>query len=80
MTNPMPANFANHPKCGAHCRTTGQPCRQPAMANGRCKMHGGKSKGRPVIHGRYTKAAKAQRQAARLILRTIRHLLVEIED
>jgi len=34
--NPMQA-------CGAHCRTTGKPCRNWAMANGRCRMHGGKS-------------------------------------
>jgi hypothetical protein len=28
--------------CGAKCRD-GRPCRQWAMANGRCKMHGGKT-------------------------------------
>ena len=28
--------------CGAKARTNGkQPCRQPAMANGRCRLHGG---------------------------------------
>jgi hypothetical protein len=29
--------------CGAHSRRTGDPCRNPAMENGRCRMHGGKS-------------------------------------
>ncbi len=29
--------------CGAWSRSVGRPCRQFAMANGRCDMHGGKS-------------------------------------
>ena len=29
-------------ECGAKARTNGhQPCRQPAMANGKCRLHGG---------------------------------------
>lgn len=32
---------AKLPKCGATARTTGEPCRQPAMENGRCRYHGG---------------------------------------
>lgn len=32
------------PECGARTRS-GASCRTPAMANGRCRMHGGKSKG-----------------------------------
>jgi hypothetical protein len=35
------------PRCGAHCRTTGRPCQNAAMANGRCHLHGGKSTGPP---------------------------------
>jgi hypothetical protein len=31
-------------RCGARARS-GCPCRQPAMANGRCRFHGGKSTG-----------------------------------
>lgn len=45
-------------QCGAKTRT-GEPCKQPAMANGRCRYHGGI---RPVgpahpayQHGRYSK-------------------------
>nr|WP_269210496.1 HGGxSTG domain-containing protein [Magnetospirillum fulvum] len=34
----------DHPLCGAKTRS-GEPCRQPAMRNGRCRMHGGKSTG-----------------------------------
>jgi hypothetical protein len=33
------------PRCGAKARTTGLGCRAPAMANGRCRMHGGGSTG-----------------------------------
>lgn len=32
--------------CGAKTRS-GQPCRSRAMANGRCRMHGGKGSGAP---------------------------------
>ena len=34
----------NAPRCGARTRK-GTPCKAPAMANGRCRMHGGKSTG-----------------------------------
>src|SRR5690625_7181644 len=33
-------------RCGAKTRT-GKPCKNWAMANGRCRMHGGKSTGPP---------------------------------
>lgn len=33
-------------RCGAKTRT-GKPCKNGAMANGRCRMHGGKSTGAP---------------------------------
>lgn len=29
------------PRCGARSRSTGEPCKRPAMANGRCANHGG---------------------------------------
>ena len=35
-------------RCGAYARTTGTPCKSPAMVNGRCRMHGGKT---PIKHG-----------------------------
>ena len=68
------------PRCGAHARTTGKPCQSPAMANGRCRMHGGKSTGRPVIHGRYTKAAIAQRRRDRALIRALLALVRECGD
>jgi hypothetical protein len=38
------------PRCGARTRT-GKPCRSPAMANGRCRLHGGKSTGPRTAEG-----------------------------
>lgn len=31
------------PKCGARTKTDGQPCRNAAMENGRCRFHGGRT-------------------------------------
>ena len=31
--------------CGAKCRGKDKTCRQPAMPNGRCKLHGGLTPG-----------------------------------
>jgi hypothetical protein len=62
------------PRCGAHARTTGQPCRSPAMKNGRCRMHGGKA-GRKPTHGRYTKAAVAERREIHALLGLLRELI-----
>ena len=39
--------------CGAETRN-GATCKAWAMPNGRCRMHGGKSPGQPIIHGRYS--------------------------
>jgi hypothetical protein len=85
IQNPMHearAALALHPRCGAHCRTTGNPCRNPSMANGRCRMHGGGSPGAPrgvkhpnYRHGRRTKEARRQRQQARLQLKVLRALM-----
>jgi hypothetical protein len=49
-------------KCGAKARTNNhQPCRQPAMANGRCRLHGGKSSGAKTKEGKQ-KQKKANRK------------------
>ena len=45
--------------CGAKAKQNNhQPCRQPAMKNGRCRLHGGKSTGAKTKEGK-EKAAKA---------------------
>lgn len=39
------------PRCGARRKANGQPCRAPAMANGRCHKHGGASTGARTAEG-----------------------------
>ena len=72
-----PGNPNLAPRCGAKARTTGCPCRGPAMPNGRCRMHGGTSTGprtpqgmaRMIAgltkHGRHGAAGAPQRDLQR---------------
>jgi uncharacterized protein YjcR len=85
---PRKRKLAMHsgPRCGAHSRRTGQPCRQPAMANGRCRMHGGRSTGAPkgnrnaFKHGRYSVEAIANRREVAELLRAMRALASTTEE
>jgi hypothetical protein len=45
-----PGDYAKAPRCRARTRTGGC-CRQPAMKNGRCRMHGGLSTGPRTAEG-----------------------------
>jgi hypothetical protein len=45
------------------------------MKNGRCRMHGGKSPGRPIVHGMFTKEKKAKYTAARRLLKSLKDTL-----
>jgi hypothetical protein len=68
--NPQ-GNPNDAPRCGAKTRK-GMPCRAPAMANGRCRLHGGRSIGPRTPeglercrranwkHGRYSKDSPAR--------------------
>ncbi len=47
--------------CGAYARSTGQPCQAKALANGRCKNHGGMSTGPRTAEGKKA-IAEATRQ------------------
>ena len=47
-------------QCGAYARTTDAPCRANAMANGRCKLHGGMSTGPTTLVGRRAVGAAAR--------------------
>lgn len=73
-------SFLESPRCGAKTRS-GIPCKSPAMANGRCRMHGGKSTGPPkgnknaLKHGFYTKEAVEHRRYIRQLLKDSRELL-----
>ena len=62
------------PKCLAHARTTGLPCKNASMANGRCRMHGGKSTGRSQTHGQRTVEAKLERNQVKRLISMIREL------
>lgn len=58
MTNDRPMSKHGKPLCGAKTRNGGK-CRQPPLANGRCRLHGGKASfgkanGR-YVDGRYSK-------------------------
>jgi hypothetical protein len=79
-----PGNPANAPRCGAKARTRGGvPCRNAAMPNGRCRLHGGASTGPRTAegkrraaqanwkHGKRSQATIAARRAARAELRRI---------
>jgi hypothetical protein len=45
-----PGDPTSAPRCGAHTRRH-NACQAPAMANGRCRMHGGRSTGPRTLAG-----------------------------
>ncbi len=74
------------PRCGAKTRG-GTSCKCPAMSNGRCRMHGGKSTGPRTAeglarsqranwkHGRYSVAARHEKRLFHQLLRDSKELL-----
>ena len=82
-------DFSKAPRCGAKNRR-GTPCQCPAMANGRCRLHGGLSTGpktpegieliRLAVtkHGRYSQQAKNEREIYRNLLKNSQELLAEV--
>jgi hypothetical protein len=74
------------PRCGA-CTRSGGACRSPAMPNGRCRMHGGKSTGPRTVeglermrraktkHGSYSAETIQLTRAIRALQRGARHTL-----
>ncbi len=87
--NPQ-GNPMNAPRCGARTRR-GTRCKAPAMANGRCRMHGGMSTGprtpqgleRSRIanykHGFYSAELIEQRSYIRQVLHVSREILKKME-
>ena len=87
--NNPPGDFTKAPRCGAKTRK-GTPCRAPAMRNGRCRLHGGKSTGprteegierirrSHLIHGRYTREAIAKRKEFNELLRALKGTIKEV--
>jgi hypothetical protein len=66
------------PRCGAKRRGRVERCRAPAMSNGRCRMHGGKSPGAPrgerngnYRSGLHTREARADRSTARALVTSL---------
>lgn len=88
--NPQ-GNPMNAPRCGAKTRS-GTPCKAPAMANGRCRMHGGKSTGPRTPeglersrkanfkHGLYSAESIAERRYISQLLRDSRETLGQVEE
>ncbi len=97
VPKPCPAGLAAAraaPRCGACCKRTRLACKAPAMPNGRCRLHGGKSTGPRTpeglarskasrrIHGKRDAAARAAatlRTAARAELANLLKLMRELD-
>lgn len=60
----MGEGWQHRATCGAHARSTGKPCQAPPRANGRCKLHGGKSTGPRTPEGKARVAAANRRRWA----------------
>jgi hypothetical protein len=81
-----PGNPDSAARCGARTRR-GNPCQSPAMANGRCRMHGGRSTGPRTKeglarsararwkHGFYSVAERAVRRQGQMLLKDSLELL-----
>ncbi len=86
----LPGDPRSAPRCSAKTRR-GTRCQCPAMRNGRCRLHGGLSTGpktpegierirRAVTkHGRYSRAATAERRFVRQLIGQSREHLVRVE-
>jgi len=79
----QPGDYFKASRCGAKTRK-GTSCKAPAMENGRCRLHGGKSTGAPIgnqharRHGQYCTSAIQNRRELRAILRQFMAFLPRI--
>ena len=87
LSEKIPRQFRLCRLCGARSKNrNGELCRQPAMANGRCRFHGGKTPPTPkgskfaLKHGLFTAEAVAQRRKAGAALRATYELLKQVDD
>ena len=86
-----PGDFSGSPRCGTKTRR-GTSCEGPAMRNGRCRLQGGLSTGAKTVvgiervraavtkHGKYSRAAKIERQYYRELLKEGRKFLAWIKE
>jgi hypothetical protein len=84
-----PGDFSKAARCGARNRR-GASCQCPAMANGRCRLHGGLSTGprtpegieriRQAVtkHGRYSEEGIAERRHNRALLKYWHQMLSQL--
>ena|SRR5215203_2178048 len=75
------------PRCGARRKRDGKTCCQPAMPNGRCRVHGGLSTGPRTPeglersrrsnwkHGYFSAEAKVARHEGRILVQALRQLI-----
>jgi hypothetical protein len=69
------------PSCGAHARSTCLPCQAKALANGRCRNHGGLSTGPTSFAGKLAVAsATSKRMAAGQRERALAGFYAWLED
>ena len=79
-----PCDLSQLPRCSAKAKSTGKQCRQPAMKNGKCHWHGGKSTGAPAgnnnafRHGLYCKEVLAKRSRIKLLIRECKAVLDQV--
>jgi hypothetical protein len=60
-------------RCGAHARTTGEPCRRLKLKGAsRCRLHGGRSTGPASIHGKRTLRQQRDRHLVLMLCRLLR--------
>ena len=88
--NNPPGDFMSAQRCGAKTRR-GSACLAPAMKNGRCRLHGGKSTGPKteagiqrireahLKDGLHTKTAVGWRRESNRLIREYKEALREIE-
>jgi hypothetical protein len=86
-----PGNLTKALRCNAKTRN-GSLCKAPAMRNGRCRMHGGKSTGPKtregieriraahMKHGEFTKEAQEDKKYFRSLLKSLKGTIQEIHD
>lgn len=87
-----PGDLKQVPRCQALSKRTKQPCRQPAMINGKCRLHGGKATGPKTPqglarsrkanwkHGEYSTETKALAQKLREEFKFYMSVLKQMQD
>lgn len=85
-TNAMPRTLEQARRCGAKTRAGGS-CRQAAMPNGRCRMHGGPNPGAPFgpangawRHGRMSRAFREESHAMEQLMKRAKRICMAVAE